>query len=236
VLRALDDLGARELFLDRLTAEEALGLVAGAPARGAPAAGPGATGAAIPLPTATGPLAAQAAAAASCRRCRLAESRSRAVFGRGSLEAELVVVGEGPGAEEDRTGLPFVGPAGRLLDLLLLAVGFERDHVYICNVVKCRPPNNRDPMADEVAACSPYLHAQLETIQPRAILAVGRFSGQVLTGSEASIGQLRGAVHSFRGIPVVATYHPAYLLRTPQATRRTWQDLQLVRQVLDEAS
>ena len=172
--------------------------------------------------------------ASGCVKCRLSEGRTQVVFGRGGADAELVVVGEAPGREEDRTGLPFVGPAGKLLDLLLLSVGIERGSAYICNVLKCRPPNNRDPMADEVSTCAPYLHAQLDAIQPRVLLGVGKFAAQWLSGREHSIGRLRGTVHEYRGIPVVATYHPAYLLRSPHATRKTWQDLQLMRQVLDE--
>jgi uracil-DNA glycosylase len=227
VLRAMRELGVRELYLDELDAGQAVGLATGG-ARRAPLGAPDA-------PAGTG-LDALARAAAECERCGLSQGRTQVVFGRGSPHAELVVVGEAPGGEEDRTGLPFVGPAGKLLDLLLLAVGFEREAVYICNVLKCRPPGNRDPRPQEVAECASHLHAQLEEIGPRVLLAVGRFAAQMLAGSDASMGQLRGQVHSYRGIPVVATYHPAYLLRTPQATRKTWQDLQLMRQVLDEQS
>jgi uracil-DNA glycosylase len=221
VLLGLQDLGVRDLFLEGLSAREALGLAAG-----------------VGVPPLAGrrDLESLAAEAAGCQKCRLATGRTHVVFGRGSGQAELVVVGEAPGAEEDRRGQPFVGPAGKLLDLLLLSAGFDREAVYICNVLKCRPPNNRDPRPDEVAQCSPYLHAQLEAIAPRALLAVGKFSAQTLAGSDESIGRLRGRVHSFRGIPVVATYHPAYLLRSPHATRKTWQDLQLLKQVLDERS
>lgn len=222
VLAGLKEFGVDQLFLDTLGAREAVALAAGM--RQGPPAGEG---------TALDVLAAEAA---GCQKCGLSAGRTQVVFGRGNGSAELVVVGEAPGGEEDRQGLPFVGPAGRLLDLLLLAVGFDRDSVYICNVLKCRPPNNRDPRPDEVATCAPYLHAQLEAIEPRALLAVGRFSAQMLAGSEATIARLRGEVHAYRGIPVVATYHPAYLLRSPQATRKTWQDLQLLRQVLDEHS
>jgi len=164
----------------------------------------------------------------------LSEGRTQVVFGRGSPSARVVVVAEAPGREEDRQGLPFVGPAGKLLDLLLLSVGFDRADVYICNVLKCRPPQNRDPQADEVASCSPWLHAQLESIAPTILLAVGKFASQMLTGRDASMGAMRGQVHEYRGIPVVATYHPAYLLRSPGQTRKTWQDFQLMRQVLDE--
>lgn len=221
VLFGLKELGVGEVFLDSLDAAEALTLARGRP----------------PAAVVTGELrslSALADSAAGCTRCGLSRTRTQVVFGRGSETASLVVVGEAPGGEEDRQGLPFVGPAGRLLDLLLLAAGFHRDSVYICNVLKCRPPNNRDPQPEEVARCAPHLHAQLEAIGPRALLAVGRFSAQMLSGSEAPIGRLRGRVHTYRGIPVVATYHPAYLLRTPTATRRTWLDLQRLRQVLDE--
>jgi uracil-DNA glycosylase len=222
VLHGLRELGCSELFLDEMAASEAVALAGGARTR--PAGGGG---------DALGRLAAEAS---GCVKCRLSTGRTQVVFGRGSGAAELVVVGEAPGGEEDRAGLPFVGPAGKLLDLLLLSVGFDRDAVYICNVLKCRPPNNRDPRPDEVAECAPYLHAQLELVAPRALLAVGRFAAQMLAGSDASMGRLRGRIHEYRGTPVVATYHPAYLLRSPNATRKAWQDLQLLRQVLDERS
>ena len=257
VLRQLRELGVDELFLDRLTAEEARSLVGGAvdsPAGGAPSRpaarpggrapdwrevlgdGAGDEAASSAGAVTSGTLSVLQADAATCTRCRLAEGRTQVVFGRGAAGAELVVVGEAPGSEEDRTGLPFVGPAGKLLDLLLLSVGFDRESVYICNVLKCRPPNNRNPLPDEVEQCSDWLHGQLEAIRPKVLLAVGKFAGQTLTGTESPIGRLRGQVHSFRGIPVVATYHPAYLLRTPSATRKTWQDFQLMRQVLDESA
>jgi uracil-DNA glycosylase len=222
VLEGLKDFGVDELYLDTLGSREAVAL-----AGGLHRAAPTGRGTALEV---------LASEAAGCQKCGLSAGRTQVVFGRGHAAAELVVVGEAPGGEEDRQGLPFVGPAGRLLDLLLLSVGFDRESVYICNLLKCRPPNNRDPRPDEVATCAPYLHAQLEAIRPRALLAVGRFSAQMLAESEASIGRLRGEVHQYRGIPVVATYHPAYLLRSPQATRKTWDDLQLLRQVLDEHS
>ena len=247
VLRELGALGMTELFLDEMTATEALAALrtappagrapltsAGAPSRtSAPAGGPG-TVAAPDRARGQGPLQVLAADASTCVACGLAAGRTQVVFGRGNPDAQVVVVGEAPGAEEDRRGEPFVGPAGRLLDLLLLAAGFPRDAVYICNVLKCRPPNNRDPQPDEVATCAPWLHRQLETIRPRVLLAVGKFAGQMLSGTDASISRLRGVVHSYRDIPVVATYHPAYLLRNPHATRGTWQDFQLMRRVLDE--
>jgi uracil-DNA glycosylase len=221
VLHGLKELGCSELFLDDMGAAEALGLAAGRP---------------VGEIAETAGLDALATEVAGCRKCRLGDGRTQAVFGRGNPSAELVVVGEAPGGEEDRVGLPFVGPAGKLLDLMLLSVGFDREAVYICNVLKCRPPGNRDPRPDEVASCAPYLQAQLDRIGPRAILAVGRFAGQMLTGSEANLGGLRGQVRDHRGVPVVATYHPAYLLRSPAATRSAWRDLQLLRQVLDERS
>lgn len=247
ILRELRELGVAELYLDDLTAAQASTLLArasAAPSR-RPDTGrrPGSGGEieAAPAVEGTGDrgagasLEALARRASGCTLCRLSEGRTQVVFGRGSPAAELVVVGEAPGREEDRTGLPFVGPAGKLLDLLLLSVGFDRESVYICNVLKCRPPNNRDPLADEVETCAPYLHAQLDTIQPRVLLAVGKFAAQMLSGTETTIGRLRGRIHEYRGIPVVATYHPAYLLRSPNATRKTWQDLQLMRQVMDDA-
>jgi uracil-DNA glycosylase len=242
VLRELRELGVGELYLDGLSADEALELVRRPGEGPSPAAGSSSTSTstsrtAAPSPagvSAGSPLAVLAAEASGCTKCKLAGGRTQVVFGRGNPASDLVVVGEAPGGEEDRQGLPFVGPAGKLLDLLLLAVGFPRDRVYICNVLKCRPPGNRDPQPDEVTSCSPWLHRQLEVIRPRVLLAVGKFAGQMLSGSEASISRLRGVVHSYRGIPVVATYHPAYLLRSPHATRRTWQDFQLMRRVLDE--
>jgi uracil-DNA glycosylase len=169
-------------------------------------------------------------------RCALHETRTNVVFGVGNPRADLVVVGEAPGQQEDRTGLPFVGPAGKLLDLLLLSVGLTRDEVYICNVLKCRPPQNRNPLPGEVECCAPYLHSQLELIAPRVLLAVGKFAAQTLIGTDAPVGRLRGRVHEYRGIPLVATFHPAYLLRSRQQVRATWEDLQLAREVLDRTA
>lgn len=170
---------------------------------------------------------------AGCTACRLHEGRSQVVFGEGNASAEVVIVGEAPGREEDRTGRPFVGPAGKLLDLLLQSAGFPRDQVYICNVLKCRPPDNRDPLQDEVEACAGHLRRQLDAIRPAVLLAVGKFAAQTLTGSEQNIGALRGAVHAYHGIPLVVSYHPAFLLRSPQWTRAAWHDLQLLREVLE---
>lgn len=171
--------------------------------------------------------------ALGCPRCRLAETRNHVVFGEGNPDADVIVVGEAPGADEDRTGRPFVGRAGKLLTLLLASVGLQREQVYICNVLKCRPPGNRNPMPDEVEACSPYLLRQVELVKPRAIAAFGAFAAQTLLSTPTPIGKLRGRVHDFYGVPLVATYHPAALLRSSAWVRPTWEDLQRLRSVLD---
>jgi uracil-DNA glycosylase family 4 len=171
--------------------------------------------------------------ALGCPRCGLAKTRKHVVFGEGSETADVMVVGEAPGQEEDRSGRPFVGRAGKLLDLLLLSSGFSRDDVYICNVLKCRPPQNRNPQPDEVDACSPYLLRQVELVQPRVILAFGAFAAQTLLGTDISIGKLRGKTHRYRGVPLVPTYHPAACLRHPAWVRSVWEDLQRARDVLD---
>lgn len=174
-----------------------------------------------------------------CPRCRLAETRHHVVFGEGAQDADILVVGEAPGEEEDRTGRPFVGRAGKLLDLLLATAGFERERVYICNVLKCRPPANRNPRPDEVEACSPYLLRQVELVKPRVIVAFGAFASQTLLGTDITIGKLRVREQRYRptpeheGIPLVPTYHPAALLRNPGWVRAVWDDLQRVRSVLD---
>ncbi len=172
--------------------------------------------------------------ALGCPRCRLCETRSHVVFGEGSGSADLMVVGEAPGAEEDRTGRPFVGRAGKLLDLLLSTVGFSRESIYICNVLKCRPPGNRNPTPEEIESCSPYLRRQVQLVKPRAILAVGGFAAQTLLGSTTPIGRLRGTVHDFEGVPLVPSYHPAALLRNPVWVRPVWEDLQRLRAILDD--
>jgi DNA polymerase len=170
-----------------------------------------------------------------CRRCRLADKRSTIVFGEGHPDAEVMFVGEGPGADEDRTGRPFVGQAGQLLDGMIRALGLDRRDVYIANVVKCRPPGNRDPQDDEMGACAPFLERQVELIRPQVIVALGRIAAQRLTGTSKPIGALRGSWTSYRGTPLLATYHPAYLLRQPLEKRRAWDDLKLVRARLAEA-
>jgi DNA polymerase len=168
-----------------------------------------------------------------CPRCGLAKTRTRVVFGEGDAHADLMVVGEAPGENEDRQGRPFVGKAGKLLDLLLMTVGLPRESVYICNVLKCRPPGNRNPQPDEVEACSPYLLKQVELIKPRIIVAFGTFAAQTLLGTDISIGRLRGHLHQYQGIPLVPTYHPAALLRNQGWVRAVWEDLQRARAILD---
>jgi len=168
-----------------------------------------------------------------CGTCTLHESRKNPVFGEGAADARVVCVGEAPGAHEDETGRPFVGRAGRLLDRLLLSIGLPRKSVYICNVLKSRPPRNRDPLPEEVAACSPYLLRQLALIEPEVIIAFGAFAARTLLETKSALGRLRGAVHRYSGYPVVVTYHPAALLRNPGWIRPTWEDLQIVRRMLD---
>lgn len=165
-------------------------------------------------------------AVAECRRCRLCESRRQAVLGVGDVAADWLFVGEGPGAEEDARGEPFVGQAGKLLDNMLAAIGLRRgSDVYIANAVKCRPPANRTPEAEETAACWPWLERQVELIRPRLIVALGRPAAQTLLQAEVKIGAARGRLHSFRDIPVIVTYHPAYLLRNLPDKARAWEDL-----------
>lgn len=178
-------------------------------------------------------LAAVAEAVRSCRRCPLCETRTHAVPGDGDPAARLVVVGEGPGQTEDETGLPFVGRAGELLDKILLSIGVPRATTYILNIVKCRPPQNRTPLPDEIAACIPYLHRQLALIGPKVILAAGSTAAGALLQTKKSLGQLRGQVHRYGSVPVVVTYHPAALLRNPNWKKPTWDDVRIARQLLD---
>ncbi len=171
---------------------------------------------------------------ARCTRCDLYRTRTRGVLGVGDRHAQWLVVGEAPGAEEDRQGEPFVGRAGQLLDAMLRAIGLARGHnVYIANILKSRPPANRDPAPAEVAACLPYLERQIELIRPRLILAVGRIAMQNLLGTQASLGRMRGQVLEFGGLktPLIVTYHPAYLLRKPEDKRKAWEDLKFARGV-----
>jgi len=166
-----------------------------------------------------------------CTRCELCRSRTQTVFGVGNTQAELMVIGEAPGADEDRQGEPFVGRAGQLLNSMLHAMGNPRERVYIANVLKCRPPGNRDPSPAEVAQCRPFLQCQVEMLQPLLILAVGRIAAQNLLETDTPIGRLRGQVHRFgsRATPLIVTYHPAYLLRSPGEKRKAWVDLKFAR-------
>lgn len=174
-----------------------------------------------------------AAAVAGCHRCALAEGRMHTVPGEGSPTADFMLVGEGPGAREDETGRPFVGRAGELLSEILGAIGLRREEVFIANIVKCRPPQNRKPLPDEQAACLPYLHRQITLIRPKVLVALGGTAAEALLGVKESLGALRGRVHRYDGIPLVVTYHPAALLRNPHWKKPTWDDVRIARQLLD---
>ena len=169
-----------------------------------------------------------------CRRCRLSTGRTNIVFGTGDAGARLVFVGEGPGYEEDQKGEPFVGAAGQLLTRIIQAIGFTREKVYICNIVKCRPPANRNPMPDEIAACTPFLQRQIRSIQPDIICALGTFAAQTLLNTKAPISKLRGSFHDYKGTKVLPTYHPAFLLRNPEKKRDVWEDMKKLMKALDE--
>lgn len=171
--------------------------------------------------------------AEGCTRCSLHSTRTKVVFADGAADAKVLCVGEAPGANEDRTGLPFVGRAGQLLDRLLMSVGFPRSDVFICNVLKCRPPGNRNPLPVEIESCSPFLLRQVELVRPAVIVAFGTFAAQTLLGTRDSLRRLRGRTHLYEGFPLVVTYHPAALLRNPGWTRPTWTDLQLARRISD---
>jgi DNA polymerase len=163
-----------------------------------------------------------------CRRCPLCETRTSLVFGEGRPSAKLVFVGEAPGADEDRQGRPFVGKAGQLLTRIIAAMGLDRQDVYICNILKCRPPENRNPRPEEIAACEPFLIRQLQAIQPRMICALGTFAAQTLLKTDVPISALRGRFHRYQGMDLMPTYHPAYLLRNPGAKRQVWEDVQKI--------
>ncbi len=168
-----------------------------------------------------------------CRRCPLSKTRHHIVFGQGEPSAEVMFIGEAPGAEEDRRGVPFVGAAGELLTKMLKAMGLRRKDVYISNILKCRPPNNRDPLPEEVAVCLPFLDAQIKAIEPRIIVTLGRVAAQTLLDTQASLSSLRGTFHNYKGISLMPTYHPAYLLRRPEGKRAAWHDLKLVMAEMD---
>ena len=163
-----------------------------------------------------------------CTRCKLHTGRRTIVFGVGSPQAGLVFVGEGPGADEDAQGIPFVGRAGQLLTKIIEAMQMRREDVYICNIVKCRPPNNRNPEPDEIAACEPFLKAQLAVLRPKVICCLGAFAAQTLLRTKEPISKLRGRFHAYEGIPLLPTFHPAYLLRNPHEKRTVWEDMKLL--------
>jgi len=249
-LRYFDDLGLSPFYLDRAAAE--------LPAVLPPAPGPPVSARSTARPIAPAMAPAQPARApdaalpvvpslfdgtprvegdslvrirediGDCKRCRLCEARNTIVFGDGSPTAQLVFVGEGPGHDEDVQGLPFVGRAGKLLTQMIEAMGLRRGDVYICNIVKCRPPGNRQPERDEVATCSPFLDRQLAVIHPKVIVCLGNVAAQTLLGTNKSISQFRGQWFDFRGTKLLATYHPAFLLRTPSAKSEVWTDLKKV--------
>jgi DNA polymerase len=168
-----------------------------------------------------------------CLACPLGATRTKFVFGVGNPDAKAVVIGEAPGADEDRQGEPFVGRAGQLLNKILEAINFQRDEVFICNIIKCRPPGNRDPVPEEVAECEPYLHKQLEILQPKIILALGRIAANTLLKTDLPLKTLRASQHTYRGIPMVVTYHPAALLRNPEWKKDTWEDVKRFRALYD---
>jgi DNA polymerase len=170
-----------------------------------------------------------------CVRCKLAPTRKNIVFGAGNPQAELMFVGEAPGADEDEQGLPFVGRAGHLLTKIIEAMGLKREEVYICNILKCRPPNNRNPEADEIASCEPFLFRQIESVKPKVICALGAFGAQTLLRTTESIGRLRGKLIDYRGAALMATYHPAYLLRNPIEKRKVWEDMQIIMDFLNSS-
>jgi len=247
LLTYLEELGFEDLFLaaDGTVAaplEESAGQ-SGRPGAPMPRAGetraeapPAAAGDATPSDAAgrTARLRELGSEVASCERCRLWRDRKSVVFGSGDSDADLMFVGEGPGAEEDRQGLPFVGPAGALLTKMIEAIDLSRDAVYITNVVKCRPPGNRDPLPDEAGACRGYLERQIELIRPRVIVALGRVAAQALLGNDLPLGRMRGRWATVLGVPTMVTYHPAALLRNRAWKRPTWEDLQAVRDRLKE--
>jgi len=167
-----------------------------------------------------------------CRRCGLSKTRTHIVFGEGNPDARLAFVGEGPGYDEDVQGRPFVGAAGHLLTKIIQAMGLEREDVYICNIIKCRPPKNRNPIPDEIETCSPFLERQIAAIQPEVICALGKFAAQMLLNTQDPISRLRGRFHDYHGIPLMPTFHPAYLLRNPEGKRATWEDIKKVMEKL----
>lgn len=186
-----------------------------------------------PFEELTARLAERRTEALACVKCGLCETRTQVVYSAGTARYPLMFVGEAPGFNEDQQGVPFVGRAGQLLTDIITAMGFSREEIYIANVLKCRPPENRDPLPHEIEACWPWLEEQIELVRPRVLCTVGKYSAQLLTGAgpRATIGSMRGKVYRYKGLPVVPTYHPAFLLRSPSYKRATWEDVQLVREL-----
>lgn len=239
LLQYLADLGWSDLYLQRESGAQGPGAVssgieAKALSKGAATAAP--LGPWRPAAEVVAELDALAAVVASCRECKLCTTRNLTVFASGDPRARLMLVGEGPGAEEDKQGLPFVGPAGELLNKILAAIGLARDEVYVANIVKCRPPGNRDPEPDEVRACRGYLEKQIDLVRPAVVVALGRYAAQTLLGTDASLTRLRGEWHDLQGIPLRVTYHPAALLRNAAWKRPTWEDMQRVRDRLESVN
>ncbi len=224
LLAYLDDLGWRDVEVSASAARAA------SPAEGPAATADGGDGDPLAAPD----LGRMAAALAGCRRCRLCQGRTQVVFGVGNPSARVVFMGEGPGADEDRLGEPFVGRAGQLLNAMLPSIGLARADVYIANVVKCRPPGNRDPEPDEAAACMPFLKRQIELIDPVVIVWLGRIAARSLLGTTAPISSYRGRWTTWMGRDVLPTYHPAYLLRNPAAKREAWADFKKLRERLKQ--
>jgi DNA polymerase len=240
-IRFFRDLGIREIYVDvSVSASPAPAPAPVRPVRRAPPAPGG--GDAVPTDPAARPvvpadfptLEALAEFAAGCPRCKLSSKRTHLVFGQGNARAPLMFVGEAPGADEDAQGLAFVGRAGQLLTKIIEAIGLSRDDVFIANVLKCRPPENRNPEPDEVAACLPYLREQIRLIAPRIIVTLGTFATQAILESELSIGRLRGRFHPLGPVRVMPTYHPAFLLRSPERKKDVWEDMKKVRDALLE--
>lgn len=226
----LSDIGYGEVYM-RSRPREAAPAVVRPPLAPAPP-----SSAVEPAGARSAELAALGEEASRCVACKLSAGRKSVVFGSGNPDAELMFIGEGPGAEEDKQGLPFVGRAGELLTRMIVAMEMRREDVYIANIVKCRPPGNRDPEADEVAACRSFLERQIELVRPRVLCALGRIAAQALLGVDTPIGRLRGQWYEKSGVALMVTYHPAALLRNPDLKRPTWDDLQQVRDRLRAAA
>jgi DNA polymerase len=221
------DLGIRRVDIDPRDLRAVGRSQAPAPVPGAPGTGPVESDPAGGAPTMSLPEIRKNLG--ECQRCNLSRTRSRIVFGSGNAEARLVFVGEAPGSEEDRQGLPFVGRAGQLLTKIIESIGLDREQVYICNVLKCRPPGNRNPEPEEVETCSPFLRQQLASIRPKIVCCLGTFAAQTVLGMNVPISKLRGNFFDIDGVKYIATFHPAYLLRNPEKKREVWADMKRIR-------